>query len=271
MIHSNGRIRFTADDFGISEAVNEAVERAHREGVLTHASLMVGGFAATDAIRRAKRLPDLKVGLHLTLVQGPPMLPRPEVPDLIDRRGWFPTDQVDIALSYVSSARVRRQLEAEIRAQFSAFAAAGLPLSHADAHRHMHLHPTVGRMMLRIGREFGLRHIRVPAEPPRVLRRCGGSAGLGGRLLHAWCRVLRAQARRAGMTSDDAVFGIAWSGHMTEERVLRVLGNLPHGTSEIYFHPATRRDAPLDALMPTYEHQAELAALLSPRVRAALP
>ncbi len=265
------RLRFTADDFGMSESVNEAVERAHREGVLTDASLMVGGFAAADAIRRAKRLPDLRVGLHLTLVQGPPMLPRPEVPDLINARGWFPSGQVEIALDYVTSRRVRRQLAAEIRAQFTAFAATGLTLSHADAHKHMHLHPTVGRMMLQIGPEFGLRHIRVPAEPLRVLRRCGQRIGLGGRLLHAWCRVLRAQAHAAGVTTDDAVFGLAWTGHMTEDRVLRLLSNLPpRGTMEFYFHPATRRDAPLDALMPTYEHQAELATLLSPRVRAAL-
>ena len=69
------RITFTADDFGLSEAVNEGVERAHREGVLDAASLMVGAPAAADAVARAKRMPGLRVGLHLVAVEGPAVLP----------------------------------------------------------------------------------------------------------------------------------------------------------------------------------------------------
>ena len=75
--------------------------------------------------------------------------------------------------------------------------------------------------MLRVGRTFGLRRVRVPAEPPSVLAACGMPPGLGARALHAWCGVLREQVRAAGMTSADAVFGLAWSGHMTEPRLLR--------------------------------------------------
>ena len=104
-----------------------------------------------------------------------------------------------------------------------------------------------------------------------MLAACETSPGLGGRALHTWSRLLRAQARAAGVASDDAVFGIAWSGQMTEARVLRLLRNLPAGTSEIYFHPAQHRDALIAALMPDYAHEAELAALLSPAVKAALP
>ena len=265
------RIAFTADDFGLSEAVNEGIERAHREGVLTHASLMVAGAAADDAVRRARRLPGLQVGLHLVVVEGPAVLPAADIPALVDSRGWFPSDQVRLGIRYCFLPHVRRQLAVEIRAQFAAFAATGLALAHADAHKHMHLHPTVGRLMLRIGRDFGLPRIRVPAEPPRVLHACGPRPGPGAHAMHAWSRLLRRQARAAGVGSDDAVFGIAWSGHMTAPRVRRLLGNLPGGDCELYFHPAARRDALLDALMPDYEHEAELAALLDPAVRALLP
>jgi hopanoid biosynthesis associated protein HpnK len=267
---SDSRIIFTADDFGLSEAVNEGIERAHREGVLTHASLMVAGAAAADAVRRARRMPGLRVGLHLVTVEGPATLPPDVIPDLVDRRGWFPSDQVRLGLRYFFLPYVRRQLAAEIRAQFAAFAATGLTLDHADAHKHMHMHPTVGRLMLRIGLEFGLPRIRVPTEPPRVLAACGSPVGLGGRTLHAWSRILRRQAQAAGVAVDDAVFGLAWSGHMTEARVLRLLANRPDGSCELYFHPASRRDALLARLMPGYEHPAELAALLSPAVRNAL-
>ncbi|MBN9563379.1 MAG: hopanoid biosynthesis-associated protein HpnK [Alphaproteobacteria bacterium] len=303
------RVIITADDFGLSEAVNEAVERAHRDGVLTSASLMVGAPAAGDAVRRARALPSLRVGLHLVVIEGPAVLPWAEIPGLLrsgaplpqpsvcssqpePTRGGsfpsppplvgggreegslraqvkFPSDQLALGLRYAFHPPVRRQLAAEIRAQFAAFAATGLPLDHANAHKHMHLHPTVGRLMIEIGREYGLQALRVPAEPPHVLAKCGRRARPGEYALHRWTALLRRRAQRSGMAVNDHAFGIAWSGHMTTEKLLRLAAHLPDGVNEIYFHPASRRDPVLTALMPDYEHEAELAALLDPAVRAA--
>lgn len=265
------RITLTADDFGLSEAVNEGVERAHREGVLGAASLMVAGPAAADAVARARRMPGLRVGLHLVAVEGPAVLPPDAIPDLVGADGWFPSDQLRLGLRYFFLPWVRRQLAAEIGAQFDAFAATGLTLGHADAHKHMHLHPTVGRLLIAAGRAHGLRRMRVPAEPPGVMVPLGVR---GGRLLYGWSELLRAQVRRAGMSAPDAVFGLAWSGGMTAARVRRLLEELPavlaEGDIELYFHPATRRDALLDRLMPGYDHEGELRALLDPEIRAVL-
>jgi hopanoid biosynthesis associated protein HpnK len=261
------RVVFTADDFGLTESVNEAVERAHRAGALQAASLMVAAPAAADAVRRAHALPNLRVGLHLVVIEGPAILPPSEIPDLVDADGQFPADQLRLGINYFARPRIRRQLAAEIRAQFAAFAGTGLKLAHADAHKHMHLHPTVGRLMLDIGREFGLDRVRVPAEPPAVLARCGTSVGVGAHALYQWSRLLRHQVRAAGMTTTDHCFGLAWSGHMTPDRLHRLLTELPDGDSEIYFHPATGRDATLRRLMPDYEHEAELAALLASPTR----
>jgi len=263
------QVTFSADDFGLSEAVNEAVEQAHRDGILHAASLMVAGPAAADAVRRARALPNLRVGLHLVAIEGPAVLPPADIPDLVDMGGIFPSDQLRLGVNYFARPRVRRQLAAEIRAQFAVFAATGLPLGHADAHKHMHLHPTVGRLVLRIGREFGLRRVRIPAEPPAVLARCGTRVGLGDHALYRWTALLRHQAHAAGMATNDHCFGLAWSGHMTSDRVRRLLHELPDGESEIYFHPATERDATLQRLMPGYEHVAELAALLDREVAQA--
>ena len=263
------RCVFSADDFGLCLPVNEGIEQAHRNGILSSASLMVAGRAAADAVRRAKSMPHLRVGLHLVVIEGPSVLPHADIPGLVNVAGQFPSDQVRMGIDYFFRPAIRRQLAAEIRAQFAAFAATGLTLHHADAHKHMHLHPTVGRLMIDIGREFGLTRIRIPAEPPAVMARCGVPAGFGARAVHGWTRLLRGQARRAGLATNDAVFGLAWSGHMTEDRLLRLAPHLPPGDSEIYFHPAAGRDATLDALMPDYEHAAELAALTSPAVRAA--
>ena len=260
----------TADDFGLSEAVNEGIERAHCDGILTHASLMMGGAAVGDAIARAKRLPSLRVGLHLVVIEGPAVLPPAEIPDLVDETGWFPSDQLALGLKYFFLPRIRRQLRAEIRAQFAAFAATGLALDHADSHKHMHLHPTVGAMLLREGRPHGLTTVRVPREPVAVMAKCGVPPTIAARAMAAWTKVFRAQAHRAGMTTPDNVFGLAWSGTFDEPRLLRLIPHLPEGATELYFHPAAARDPIIDCWMPIYRHQSELAALTSPEVRAAL-
>jgi chitin disaccharide deacetylase len=264
------RVTFSADDFGLTQSVNEAVERAHRDGILDQASLMVAGPAAEDAVRRARMLPSLRVGLHMVVIEGPAICQPADIPDLVDSSGQFPSDQLRLGLRYFFRPRARRQLAHEIRAQFAAFAATGLTLDHANAHKHMHLHPTVGGLMIEIGREFGLRNVRVPSEPPAIMHQLGARTGMGDRALYAWTRLLRRQARRAGMITNDHCFGLAWSGHMTLERTQRLVERLPDGASEIYFHPATERDAVLTRLMPDYEHVAEFATLLNRDLRGQL-
>ena len=152
----------TADDFGLHPSVNHAVERAHREGVLAAASLMVGAPAAHDAIARARACPDLRVGLHLVLADGAPVLPPRAIPDLVDAGGRFGNRMVRDGVRFFALPRVRRQLALEIHAQFEAFAASGLALDHVNAHKHFHLHPTVLGLIIDIGRRHGLRAVRLP-------------------------------------------------------------------------------------------------------------
>ena len=269
------RLIVTADDFGLALPVNAAVEEAHTRGILSAASLMVGAAAAADAVERARRLPGLRVGLHVVLVHGRPVLPPDEVPGLVDRRGEFSGRLVRAGFAYFFKPAVRRQLAAEIRAQFEAFRATGLALDHVNAHNHMHLHPTLSRLILEIGRDYGLRAVRVPAEPPLASFRAAGH-GLARRLANAagmapWVALLRRRLRRAGLLSNRYVFGLFDTGAMRSELLVRQLAELPPGAAtEIYFHPATGRSPELDRLMPAYGHQAELAALTSPASAAAL-
>ncbi len=252
-----------ADDFGLSPLVNDAVAQAAAQGILRSASLMVAAPAAADAVARAHALQGrLKVGLHLVLVEGPAALPHADIPGLVGPDGEFPDDQVAMGFRYAFSPRIRRQLAAEIRAQFAAFAATGLPLDHANAHKHMHLHPVVAQLMIEIGQDFGLRALRVPAEPPAH----GVPRSLGDRALYAWSGVLRRQARRAGLLTNDAILGLGASGHMTPALVQALVGRLPPGLTELYFHPATGQDDILRRHMPAYEHAAEFQALLQTRI-----
>ena len=256
----------TADDFGIHPAVNEAVTAATTGGILTAASLMVGAPAAEDAVRRARELPQLRVGLHLVLADGFAVLPRKEIPDLVDSRGRFGDGMWLDGVRYFALPSLRRQLEAEIRAQFAAFARTGLVLDHVNAHKHFHLHPTLLRMIVRVGREFGIPAVRVPYEP---LWFAQGGARVGALFLTPWVALMKARLRAAGIAHNDQVFGIASTGKLDEGVLLDILGRLPSGVTEIYLHPATDSGAPITAGMSDYRHSAELAALLSRRVAEA--
>ena len=254
----------TADDFGAAREVNAAVEQGHRDGILTAASLMVSAPAAAEAVAIAKAYPRLRVGLHLVLVDGRATLPATSVPDLVDAAGNFRSDMARSAVNMFVFPSVRRQLEAEIAAQFDAFRATGLSLDHVNTHKHFHLHPTIAATILRVGRKYGLRAMRVPLEPHSVLARAEPGAKLPTALAIApWAMLSRARLRRAGLRVPDQVFGLAWSGAMTAARVLGLIENLPEGLSEIYLHPAT---APYPGSAPGYRYGEELAALIAPRV-----
>ena len=221
---------------------------------------MVASPGAADAVRRARAMPSLRVGLHLVLVEATPALPPAQVPDLVGPDGRFRTDMARLGFDIAFKPQVRRQVIAEIVAQFLAFRATGLPLDHVNAHKHFHLHPVIGAAAIKIGQKFGARAIRVPTEPGAVVNAIEpGAARLSSSLVAQWTKVLRAQARRAGMAVPDAVFGLAWSGAMTRERLARLLDKLPAGLIEIYTHPATANAFPGHA--SGYRYTDELSAL----------
>ena len=252
------RIVITADDFGFSETVNEAVERGFRDGVLRCASLMVAAPAAADAITRAQRLPGLRIGLHVTVVQGRALLAPSEIPHLVDTDGNFPDNLLRAALRWFFHRGSRCDLAREIAAQFAAFRATGLTLDHVNGHNHMHLHPSVLSEILR-NLPPGSTAVRLPREPV-------ASAGLPGVLLAPWLALMALRLRRAGLAHNNWLLGVRDVGRVDEARLLGYLDNLPAGDVEIHLHPAVGYDAAVAAAMPGYFNEAEFSALISPTV-----
>ena len=250
----------TADDFGAAIAVNEAVETAFREGILTATSLMTGAPAAGDAVERARCLPGLGVGLHIVVVRGISTLPANQIPAIVDHDGRFDSNLVSAGFQYFFSPAARRQLRAEIRAQFDAFAQTGLTLDHVNAHNHMHLHPTVMSLILQIGRDYGLRAIRLPYDP---------ASGIGTLFLRPWIWLTRQRLRRAGIRHNDFLLGLAATGSMDKDTMIAALANLPEGVSEIMTHPASREWDDSEPEAAGYRFADELAALIDPAVRIA--
>lgn len=277
----------TGDDFGLALPVNEAIEQAHQCGVLTTTSLLIGSPFAKDAIVRARRNPRLRVGLHVAVCDGTPVLAPSEIHDLVDGHGKL-RSPVRAAVGFFLRTRVREQLRREMCAQFEAFRATGLVLDHFNGHNNMQLHPVVMPILLSVASEYGARAIRLPVEPLRTSLRAArwtGALGAGTQRrprVAAWLRFIewlgmrpwgafaKRCYQRAGFAVNDYVFGIYDCGGMDLDMFLGVVRNLPEGVSEIHCHPATRRCAEIDGTMPDYQHEQELAALTSPALRDAL-
>ncbi|CAG9210097.1 Hopanoid biosynthesis associated protein HpnK [Paraburkholderia sabiae] len=248
----------TADDFGLHVRINEAVERAHLHGILTSASLMVSAPATADAVHRARQYPSLRVGLHLVLADGVPMLATHLVPALVDRHGRLGDRMVRDGFRFFLLPEVRRQLKAEIRAQFQAFARTGLALDHVNTHKHFHLHPTVLALIIEVGSEYGLNAMRLPYEP-------GSPAWI-----RPWMARVRKQLDNAGIAHNDYVIGLSQTGKLDEAALLAALARLPQGVGEIYCHPAVAGVGAITPTMQTYRHTDEFDALVSERVASAL-
>ena len=225
---------------------------------------MVGAPATAGAVELARRLPRLKVGLHLTLTDAKPVLPASAVPNLVDARGRFRAHMAHSGAAIFFLPHVKRQMRAEVRAQFEAFRATGLKLDHVNAHKHFHLHPSILGAILELAEEFGVRAVRAPVEPAPILARIEPQR-LRLSAFAALARRQRARLRQAGVAAPDQVFGLAWSGAITGSRLSKLIAHLPDGITEIYTHPATASGFPGAA--PGYRYQEELAALTSPDLR----
>ena len=211
----------TGDDFGRSAPINEAVERSHRRGVLTHASVMVNEPHAEAAAEVARRNPGLRVGLHLTLCAGRAS----RVSALTDAAGNFEPSPAKAGLRYF----FRPSLAAAIRAQFGKFRTLGFPPTHWDGHTHLHLHPAIFDITLAIACEHGFTFTRLVREPkPRSVL---------GHIFAALSERARPRLIADGIGFADRVCGLRETGRMTNAAFRRLIANAPDGTTEIYFHP----------------------------------
>jgi hopanoid biosynthesis associated protein HpnK len=253
------RLIVNADDFGRSHSINEAVIRAHREGILTSASLMVNEVGFDEAVKFAKENPKLGVGLHLTLLMGHSALPAEKISGLVNSRGEFSNSPVGVGMNYFFKRNLREQLRAEIRAQFEKFHSTGLPLDHVNGHLHFHLHPTIFKILMEDAETFQIRHLRLTRDCLARSRRMTRGK-LFTRIAHA--AIFETLSRRARKILDakkirhaQITFGLLQDSRVDEEYILKLLPELPPGDSELYSHPS----------LGEFKH--EFDALVSPRVK----
>jgi hopanoid biosynthesis associated protein HpnK len=252
------RLIVNADDLGRSHSINQAILRAHREGILTTASLMVNEAACAEAVELARANPQLGVGLHLTLLCGHSALCAAEVPGLVNAQNEFTNNATAAGFRYFFQNRLREQLRREIHEQFKKFRSFGLPLDHVNGHLHLHLHPLIFSILMEGRAQLGIEAVRLTYDPFWLNLQLAPGRFLY-RSVHAVIfQALAARARphleRGGFKHTDQVFGLLQNGRVGKNYVCQLLNRLPRGDSELYSHPS------LD------DFKEEFEALISPRV-----
>jgi chitin disaccharide deacetylase len=241
-----------ADDLGWTSGVNRGVAEAHRNGIVTSASLLANGSAFAEAVELARKTRGLGVGVHLNLSDGPSTALREAVPTLVNRSGEFEGGPDGLLLKIATRGLSMREVEMEWEAQISKVRAAGVEPTHLDGHKHVHMLPGLFEIALRLAKRHGIGAIRVSHEASglRAALSTGGlraavvlKQGVQARGLKLLARDAREQADRAGISTADYFCGIAQTGELTKEGVARLLRSLPEGTTELMCHPGYADEA----------------------------
>ena len=252
------RLIVNADDFGLSSSVNAAVIQAHRNGILTTASLMVNEAGFDEAVKLAKENPRLGVGLHLILLMGHSAQPPEKIPGLVNSRGEFSDSPAGAGVRYYFKRSLREQLRAEVHAQFEKFQATGLTLDHVNGHLHLHLHPVIFKILMEDAEMLGIKRMRLTRDCLARSRRMARGHWFyraSHAAIYAWLSgCAREPLRRRGIKHAQITFGLLQNARVDEEYILKLLPELPPGDSELYSHPS----------LDEFKH--EFDALVSPRV-----
>ncbi|HSC55962.1 MAG TPA: ChbG/HpnK family deacetylase [Nitrospira sp.] len=266
-----------ADDFGLTEGVNQGIHDAHRRGLVTSTSLLANGAAFQSAIALARHSPALGVGIHLNLTDGRPIAPPSEIPSLINAAQSFAAKPPQLVQQLLAGTAQLAHIEREFRAQIEHVLAAEIMPTHLDGHQHVQTWPSIFAITVKLALEYGIRGIRCSAErmvnltsvlktpsPARFLRQFAVARALA--LLAVG---QRARARRAGLACPAYCYGITQTGLLDVNTLETILRSVPEGTSELMCHPGYL-DRGLEAVQTRLhsQRQTEVDALTQPAITA---
>lgn len=267
-----------ADDFGLTDGVNEGIIRAFRDGVLTSTTLMANGPAFDHAVECARANPKLGVGCHLVLVGGTPVAPLEEIPSLVGTNDRLPSSLAAFAARVSCGAIRAEDIERELRAQIGKIRGTGIEPTHLDTHKHTHAHPRVMKVLAQVAQDLSITRVRKPAEYlSDSWRMMSGEFGASPKQFTAVAavRLLSANfssiSKKHGLRSPDTFLGVAATGQLGPEALCHLIDTIGEGRTEIMLHPGVcdenlaRTGSRLQA-----QRQLELDALLAPQVRRAI-
>lgn len=256
------------DDFGRTPGITEGILQAHRDGIVTSATVMVNVPGAESAVQRArKQAPHLGLGVHLNLTAGRPVLPPRQVPTLVDPAGRFYS--IRDLLPRLPSLDLG-QVEAELVAQIERFRSwTGAP-THLDCHHHLlYLSPSLFHILLGLAERYRL-PIRYPWRTVGDLDRLAEAHRVPASSLPSIIAACDTLLRRSDVRAPDRCLLSFYGDGATPDHLLNLIDRMPEGITELMCHPG-RVDARLAAVSGYVRgRERELAILTHPRVRERL-
>jgi hopanoid biosynthesis associated protein HpnK len=267
-----------ADDFGLTEDVNRGIIVAHCEGILTSASLLANGSAFEQAVSSSRKLVQLSVGVHLNLSQGSPISPTNRIPGLVNEQGKLHLSPMHLGMRILRKQVSLENIHTECRAQILKVLDAGVTPTHLDGHLHVHLLPQLSPVLVRLAREFGIRHVRCPTEDlattlPLIWNINGNSLAALKRSAIAYgvssfAKRLRGYLLVVGITCPNAFFGLAHTGFLDTNALKALIAKVPDGITEMMCHPGYESlELKSFGGNLTREREVELLALTAPEVK----
>jgi len=236
-----------ADDLGLTAGVNRGIAEAHRNGIVTSASLLANGDAFADGVNIARALPAMGVGIHLNLSDGRPLSGAKAVATLVDDKGKLSAGPEQLLLKLARRKLKLSEVEREWGAQIEKVRSAGITPTHLDGHKHVHMLPGLFHIALKLAKKHSIAAIRISNEASSLRAALSGKSGRNAGVLlkqGVQARGLKLLARdahkladKAGIESTDYFCGIAQTGVLTREGILDLLEILPKGTTELMCHP----------------------------------
>ncbi|MCK8603940.1 carbohydrate deacetylase [Desulfoferrobacter suflitae] len=259
-----------ADDFGWGRKLSDTILDCHLHGIVTSTTLMVNMPAAEYAAKKAMEAPELSVGVHLNLTEGPPLSKKELVPDLLDESGNFP-GYAKIRQRLWRGEKYFTQVIREIKAQVERCLDLGIVPTHCDSHHGVHKFPVVRRAMVSVMRDKIITRARTTLSYHRIRRDVGilqGAIPWLKRNLkrapaiasHAWGHY---SLKHNGITIPDwkatRSMGVP-CGPAPKEQLLACILAVPEGCSEILLHPGAHgsEDKPSEWHLRTWEEDTPL-------------
>ena len=260
------KIIVNADDFGRHELINRAVERAFNSGCLKSASFMAGGVAFDDAVRLAKKIPALGIGIHFTLANGNPVLPPKEIPSLVTEEGIFHGDYLKFLKRYLTGKISLAEVQSELAAQLEKISHAGLKLTHFDSHQHLHHVPGIIEITLQLAQTAEIKAMRV-ANTKLFDGELDSFGKFFGRLgLGSLAKFAAHSAHKKNFATPEHFAGIVAGESVNENFMLKLIGNLREGTTEVMLHPGIDNKILTNFCQWDHDFEEELTAVTSPKV-----
>jgi hopanoid biosynthesis associated protein HpnK len=234
------RIVINADDFGLSSSVNQAVVQAHAKGVLTSTTIMANMPDAGEAVKLAKRMPSLGVGVHLNLSKGRPLSKDGNINYLLDDSGCFALSPAKLSFLCIASRKIRNAIRTELAAQIQWVIDNGLKPTHLDSHKHIHSFPFIFPIVCGLARRFEISAIRFTFEPKKLLAMPWPLTSEGGRERSRTARLMARinRIQNFGFLKTDCLLGVAHMGKIDVNFFKAVALYNPAATAEVMTHPA---------------------------------